>query len=163
MNRSYPPRQPWRAIGLMALLGAGPGAMAAGTGQGAMDHGHPATPRQADIVHEAHRHATPGTYMESGVGQALKPLKAIPPSGRAREAGFDGRYGIEPTSAEYDLATLCAEGSRGLIMLDNATWARCGGKPKGAAKGAGYYPPLPPWNKAGTGQTHSMDHSMMGH
>lgn len=145
----------------MALLGAGPGAMAAGTGQGTLDHGRHGTPRQLHSVHEAHRR--PASYTESGVGQALKVLKAIPPSGRAREAGFDGRYGIEPTSAEYDLATLCAEGSRGLIMLDNATWERCGGKPRGAAKGAGYYPALPPWNKAGTGETHSMDHSMMGH
>jgi hypothetical protein len=70
---------------------------------------------------------------------------------------------MEPTSARYDIATQCAQGARGLIMLDNATWERCGGKPKGASKGPGYYPPMFPWYKEGTGATHSMDHSQMGH
>ena len=68
---------------------------------------------------------------------------------------------MEPTSARYSLATRCAQASRGLIMLDNATWKRCGGKPEGAARGPGYYPAMPPWNKAGTGQARTMDHSRM--
>jgi len=62
-----------------------------------------------------------------------------------------------------DFASLCAQGSRGLIMLDNETWEKCGGKPDGAAQGAGYYPALPPWNKAGTGEVQEIDHSTMQH
>lgn len=94
---------------------------------------------------------------------SLSPVDAVPPSGKAREAGFDGRYGMEPTSADDDPAGRCALGSRGIVMLDNAEWALCGGKPEGAARGPGYYPALPPWNEPGTGQTHQMDHSAMGH
>ena len=53
-----------------------------------------------------------------------------------------------------------SQGSRGIVMLDNETWKKCGGKPEGAAQGAGYYPAIPPWNKAGKGETETVDHSM---
>jgi len=55
----------------------------------------------------------------------LLTLEQIPDSGRSREAGFDGRYNMEPTSKLYDAKTRCANASRGLVMLDNATLAKC--------------------------------------
>ena len=110
-------------------------------GHGKMDHGKP-------------------SYVAPKVKAGkLKILKTIPKSGKAREGGYDQRYAMEPTTIRTSLARRCALGSRGIIMLDNATWKRCGGKPKGAARGAGYYPAIPPWNKAGTGKTSTMDHS----
>ena len=89
----------------------------------------------------------------------LQKLDRIPPSGRTREARSDGRYNMESTTVKNDLQTMCAHGSRGLVMLDNATWKACGGKPQGAAKGAGYYPAIPPWNKEGKGKINEVDHS----
>lgn len=89
----------------------------------------------------------------------LQKLDKLPASGKSREAGFDENYAMESTTVENDLATRCAQASRGLVMLDNATWQKCGGKPAGAAKGAGYYPAMPPWNKEGTGKAAPMDHS----
>lgn len=126
-----------------------------------MDHSPHTMHQPPASDHEGHAGMQTG-YATTG-GAALTKLDAIPASGKAREAGFDDRYVMEPTSARYDIATQCAHGSRGLIMLDNATWERCGGKPKGASKGPGYYPPMFPWYKDGTGKTHSMDHSQMGH
>jgi len=79
----------------------------------------------------------------------LSRLPKMPESGAAREAGYDGRYAMEPTTALDDTATRCAKASRGLIMVDNATWAQCGGKPEG-------------WSK-GPGKAKPMDHSGMGH
>jgi hypothetical protein len=69
---------------------------------------------------------------------------------------------MAPTSREADLATLCAQATRGLIMLDNATWEKCGGKPEGASKGPGYYPAIPPWNTPGTGEAKQQT-GHMGH
>lgn len=89
----------------------------------------------------------------------LQKLATLPASGKAREAGFDSSYAMESTSVENDLATRCAHASRGLVMLDNVSWLKCGGKPAGAARGAGYYPAVPPWNKEGKGDTAPMDHS----
>ncbi len=57
------------------------------------------------------------------------PMLAEPPaSGKAREAGFDGTELMESTSADAPLAVQCAQASRGLIVLDRATWAQCTGK-----------------------------------
>ncbi len=75
--------------------------------------------------------------------QAMKPaapgklerLPKLPPSGKAREAGSDGRYAMESTSIDDDTWTQCVKASRGLVMVDNATWAKCGGKPEGWSKG----------------------------
>ncbi len=129
------------------------------TMQPEMDHSKHAMP----MDHSQHAPAASPQYRDTGEVKTLDKLNTIPPSGRAREAGFDGRYAMEPTSAQHELATLCANGSRGLIMLDNATWDKCGGKSEGASKGPGHYPAMPPWNKEGTGDTFQMDHSMMGH
>ena len=38
---------------------------------------------------------------------------------------------MEPTSTQNDLKTRCAQATRGLIVLDRATWEKCGEKPQG--------------------------------
>lgn len=124
-----------------------------------------AEPEHSKMDHGGHM-AKPATgkYADTKKDGRLKPLSAIPESGKAREAGFDDRYTMEPTTAAANLATLCAQGTRGLVMLDNAIWKQCGDKPKGASKGPGFYPAVPPWNKAGTGESPKpMDHSKMAH
>ena len=60
---------------------------------------------------------------------ALPMLTAPPASGKAREAGFDGTELMESTRADAALAVQCAQASRGLIVVDRATWAQCIGKP----------------------------------
>jgi len=65
----------------------------------------------------------------------LNRLPVMSPSGVSREAGYDGRYAMEPTSTRTRLSEKCAQATRGLVMMDNATWKRCGGKPKDAAMG----------------------------
>ncbi len=65
----------------------------------------------------------------------LKVLSRMPDSGKSREAGFDGRYAMEPTTAPSKMADRCALASRGIIMLDRQSWKRCGGKPKGPSPG----------------------------
>ena len=77
----------------------------------------------------------------------LEKLDIMTKSGIAREAGFDGKYAMETTTARDSLKMRCAKASRGLIMLDNKSWKKCGGKPKGWAKGPGKQ------------KTQSMDHS----
>lgn len=67
----------------------------------------------------------------------LKKKAALPASGRSREAGSDGKYNMESTSSKDSIASQCAKASRGIVMVDNETWARCGGKPKGWAAGPG--------------------------
>jgi len=87
---------------------------------------------------------------------SLNLLSAMPPSGRTREAGSDGRYAMEATSTTTRMSEKCAQATRGLIMMDNTTWKRCGGKPKGASMGAA--------KQSGEKIDHStMDHSKMDH
>lgn len=81
--------------------------------------------------HEMHMNTKPA-YQDSGTKGELDALAATPESGKSREAGFDKRYTMEPTSAGDKLADLCAKGSRGLVILDRQTWEKCGGAPKGA-------------------------------
>ena len=50
-----------------------------------------------------------------------------------RAGGADGRYVMESTSVLDTMAEQCAKATRGLVMLDNAAWVQCGGKPQGAA------------------------------
>ena len=64
-------------------------------------------------------------------------LNIIPKSGKAREAGFDGNYKMEPTTLLDTDFTLCAKASRGLIMIDNALLKKCGGRPAGWSTGPG--------------------------
>lgn len=65
----------------------------------------------------------------------LEMLAHMPSSGHAREGGSDGRSVMESIDVTNSQATRCAQASRGLVMLDNAAWSRCGGKPEGAAHG----------------------------
>ena len=58
-------------------------------------------------------------------------LTLVPPSGKSREAGYDGSYMMDNTSLHLSLKERCALASRGLIMLDNASWKECGSKPSG--------------------------------
>jgi hypothetical protein len=64
----------------------------------------------------------------------LQSLPTMPASGKAREGGYDDRYVMESTDVANALPTRCAQASRGLVMMNNAEWSRCGGKPDGAAQ-----------------------------
>lgn len=79
----------------------------------------------------AHDHGYSGPGGKTG---ELKPLSRMPESGKGREAGFDNRTLMESTTISNSQVTQCAQGSRGLVMVDNATWSKCGGKPKGWAE-----------------------------
>lgn len=92
-----------------------------------MDHGKM---KHAQMDHSQMGHSKMKSA-QSTEQSALEGLAAVPMSGRAREAGFDGRYSMEPTSVSDAGATQCAKASRGLVMLDNAGWAACGGKAMG--------------------------------
>ncbi|MGD8940466.1 MAG: hypothetical protein PVJ72_13860 [Gammaproteobacteria bacterium] len=115
-----------------------------------MDHSAQQVPHGEHAMHgEPAKSAMKSTHSES-----LSTLKTMPSSGRSREAGYDDRYAMESTSASNSLQTQCAQASRGLIMIDNATWAKCGGKPEGWSKGIA---------DAAT-DVHTMDHGEhMGH
>ena len=76
-------------------------------------------------------HSKQAGYTKKAAAGELKPLSEVPKSGRARKAGTDGRYAMEPTSAEDGLSALCAKASRGLVMIDRATITKCGGLTKG--------------------------------
>lgn len=99
-----------------------------------MDHGSMGhdqmTPEKMD--HSKMGHA-PVVRSKSAAPGVLVTLAKIPASGKAREGGADDRYVMESTSVFDNVADQCAKASRGLMMLDNATWAQCGGKPQGAA------------------------------
>ena len=145
---------------LLALLLALLAATSAEVSNAETDHSaHMKTPPPETTEHSGHDGPYYGVTPADGGQQQLHKLNRISASGRSREATFDGRYNMESTSVDNDLKTRCAQGSRGLVMLDNATWEACGGKPEGAAKGPGYYPALPPWNQEGTGMADKMDNS----
>jgi len=81
--------------------------------------------------HKLHTQKQSGYSADKAKGD-LNTLSTMPDSGTGREAGYDKRYAMEPTSSAEKLADLCAKGSRGLIILDRKTWERCGGAPKGS-------------------------------
>ncbi len=104
------------------------------------------TSYSAEMDHSQHQgmdHSTmqhtpsQSTYTTAAQKGRLKKLTELPASGKAREAGSDGRYAMEPTSVNDDIRTKCAKASRGLVMVDNKTWAKCGGKPMGWSEGPG--------------------------
>ena len=64
----------------------------------------------------------------------LQLLSTMPASGKAREGGYDDQYVMESTDIANALPTQCAQASRGLVMMNNDEWSRCGGKPDGAAQ-----------------------------
>ena len=67
--------------------------------------------------------------------KSMEKLKQLPPSGKSREANYDGTYFMHNTSLEQSLEAKCALASRGIMMLDNESWKKCGGKPIGWSKG----------------------------
>ena len=87
------------------------------------------------IDHSKHAdHNQDKGYVEKAQPGALRTLSELPKSGRGREAGYDKRYAMEPTSVNDSVAQKCAKGSRGLVMLDRETLAKCGQTPKGMTK-----------------------------
>jgi hypothetical protein len=103
-----------------------------------MDHS-----QHMHMDHSSMQHA-PSKPMYKGQAQEgqLQRLSEMPASGKAREAGSDGRYAMEATSVNDDIRTKCAKASRGLVMVDNKTWKQCGGKPKGWSDGVGDAKPM---------------------
>lgn len=73
----------------------------------------------AENTHEGHAAAAPVTT-------SPKPITS-PASGKAREAGYDGRDMMESTTAENLASVQCAQAARGLIMLDRAAAVQCTG------------------------------------
>ena len=59
------------------------------------------------------------------VSPVLVILKQAPASGKAREAGYDNNYNMKQTTTEVNLSEKCALASRGIIMLDRASWKKC--------------------------------------
>lgn len=103
-----------------------------------MDHS-----QHQGMDHSTMQHApSQPTYTTTGKKGSLQKLSELPVSGKAREAGSDGRYAMEPTSVNDDIRTKCAKASRGLVMVDNKIWAKCGGKPKGWSEGPGKAEPM---------------------
>lgn len=104
----------------------------------AMDSGqqHMTQPDQHDmsIMNHGNQHSVAIPEGPSTLGR-LQRLDALPPSGKSREADYDGSYFMQSTALNQPLEVKCALGSRGLIMLDNETWIKCGGKPNGWSKG----------------------------
>ena len=76
-----------------------------------------------------------GMHTEAAANITLQRLDKLPPSGKSREADYDGSYFMPSTALNQPLEVKCALGSRGLVMLDNETWTKCGGKPDGWSKG----------------------------
>ena len=103
-----------------------------------MDHS-----QHMNMDHSSMQHAPSKSMSKAPVKKGqLQQLKELPASGKAREAGSDGRYAMESTSAGNDIQTQCAQASRGLVMVDNKTWEKCGGKPKGWSEGPGDAKPM---------------------
>ncbi|MGD8567582.1 MAG: hypothetical protein PVJ39_05820 [Gammaproteobacteria bacterium] len=90
--------------------------------------------REMDTMHHSDQR-TSSMHDHSTASTPLQRLDALPPSGKSREAGFDGSYFMQNTALNQPLEVKCALGSRGLIMLDNDTWTKCGGKPAGWSQG----------------------------
>ena len=109
-----------------------------GSNAAEMDHS-----QHMNMDHSNMQHA-PSNQMSMKPSQhgKLQRLSEMPASGKAREAGSDGRYAMETTSVSDDIQTKCAKATRGLMMVDNKTWAQCGGKPKGWSEGPSNAKPM---------------------
>ena len=122
---------------ILAVLGmaASAGEAAAEMDHSKMDHStmEPRAVEPATMDHSKMNmdEAVPLDHAKMNMDEApaLHMLTAPPASGKAREAGFDGTELMESTSADAALAVQCAQASRGLIVVDRATWAQCTGKP----------------------------------
>ena len=86
------------------------------------------------MPHSPSAHGDGQQATNQGTAQ-LKRLTEMPRSGKSREAGYDERYLMESTTVSNSIQTQCAQGSRGLVMVDNVTWSKCGGKPTGWVNG----------------------------
>ena len=112
---------------MMAMLVAGVPVLAAEMDHSTMDH--------SSMSHSSMDHDSSLTVTSKNQGKAeLQKLAAIPTSGKAREGGYDDRYVMESTDVSNALQIRCAQASRGLVMMNNAEWSRCGGKPEGAVQ-----------------------------
>lgn len=59
------------------------------------------------------------------------------PSAETATSGADVPEGAwSPTGMEITREQRCVLAARGVVMLDNASWAVCGGKPKGVPQSA---------------------------
>lgn len=81
--------------------------------------------------HMNHAVVSGNNMMRKSLEKSMKKLTTLPDSGVSREAGYDNTYIMASTHVNDDLNLKCAQASRGLIMLDNASWNACGGKPNG--------------------------------
>ena len=94
-------------------------------------HGAQGAMKSTELEHAQHAsHARHGAMQQQAA--QLQVLDIMPASGKAREGGYDGRSVMESTGHVMPLAARCAQASRGLVMLDSASWEACGGKPQGA-------------------------------
>lgn len=90
----------------------------------------------AEMDHSQHQGMDHSQHMkmQKKGNDRLDVLGTMSNSGVAREAGYDGKYIMETTTVNDSIMAKCAKASRGLIMVDNKTWAKCGGKPDGLSK-----------------------------
>jgi hypothetical protein len=106
---------------------------------GASQKDHADHQPMANDQHHNHEAMRSDVQAGSSSGSAavldLPRLNALPPSGKSREANFDNTYFMHNTALEQPLEVKCALATRGLIMLDNRTFQKCGGKPAGWSKG----------------------------
>lgn len=76
----------------------------------------------------SHNHNGTDSHDEKSI---LSRLDSIPASGKSREAGFDGRYVMEPTGQDDSSLSQCLKADRGLVMIDSVTKLKCAGKASG--------------------------------
>lgn len=112
---------------MMALLVAGVPVLAAEVDHSKMDH---SSMSRSSMLHDSSL-----AVISKNQGKAeLQKLAAMPASGESREGGYDDRYVMESTDVSNVLKIRCAQASRGLVMMNNTEWSRCGGKPEGAVQ-----------------------------
>lgn len=100
------------------------------------DHGnHQSMTKESQHDHDGMHGTQPAAGSKPAITMRLSRLDALPPSGKSREANFDNSYFMHNTALEQPLEVKCALASRGLIMLDNDSFQKCGGKPTGWSKG----------------------------
>ncbi len=112
---------------MMVLLAAGASVLATEMDHSAMDHSKMNRSSMIDGASLANTAEVQGKA-------TLQKLAVMPASGKAREGGYDSRYAMESTDVSNALVAQCAQASRGLVMMNNAEWSRCGGKPDGAVQ-----------------------------
>jgi hypothetical protein len=112
---------------MMALLVTGAPVLAEKMDHSTMDH---SSMSHSNMIHDS---SLTVTLKKQGKA-AMQMLSAMPASGKVREGGYDDSYVMESTDVSNALQTRCAQASRGLVMMNNAEWSHCGGKPDGAVQ-----------------------------